>query len=216
MDDYGGPKTTFAEAVEAAIAAALEDVRFCLPGRIESYDARTCRAVVKPLLKKVYADATVSPMAAIDSVPVVWPRGSGGGISFPLQRGDGVLLLFSERNLENFLVKGGDSIPADPRKFDLSDCIAIPGLESFTVPGVAGDNVNAWFRFGGAAMKMTPDGRVAFGTPEAEVLDLLDSTMSALSDLAAACQSYGIPGSGGIVSEVAILEAKLATIKGSL
>ncbi len=215
--DYGGPKTGFAEAVEAAIAAALEEVRFCLPGRIESYDYRTCRATVKPLLKKVYADATVAAMAAIDSVPVVWPRGSGGGASFPLQRGDGVLLLFAERNLENFLVKGGDSIPADPRKFDLSDCIAIPGLESFTVAGVAPDNVNAWFRFGGAAMKMTPDGRVAFGTPEAEVLDIIDSLIGAVEALTVTCAGAGSPSGPPLnLATFAALKTKLGNIKASL
>jgi hypothetical protein len=70
-------------------------------------------------------------MPVINNVPVIWPRTSLGSISFPLTHGDGVLLIFSERSLDEWLSNGGALAPNDPRQFDLSDAIAIPGLFSF-------------------------------------------------------------------------------------
>ncbi len=210
---------SLAEAVEAGIAAAFEGIHTCLPGMIEEYDPATRMASVKPLVKKKYANDTVAPMPVLVSVPVVWPAGSGGGVSFPLKHGDGVLLLFAERNIENFLVLGGDSLPNDGRKFDLTDCIAIPGLYSFKDPGFAPDNVNAYFKFGGITLKITPDAKVAIGKPAAELLDLVEQLCDALLNSTTATLMGPQPLSvciGGDVSRVGIIKSKINSIKATL
>ncbi len=203
------------DAFQAAIAAYMEGVRICLPGVVTKYDAGKRRANIQPSIKRVFADGGTASIPEVTSVPVIWPSGGGGGVSFPLVKGDGVLLVFGERNLEEWASgKGGEALPLDGRKFDLSDAIAIPGLYPFGVDsGFPGDA--AVFQFQGMKMRMK-GGRVAIGNAGAEVLDLLDSTMAELKSLAEACQSYGVPGSGAVVGAVAILEGKMSGIKGTL
>ena len=48
---------------------------------------------------------------------------------FPLKKGDGVLILFSETGIGNFLAGTGQVADADDQtRFSLTDAIAIPGL----------------------------------------------------------------------------------------
>lgn len=61
-------------------------------------------------------------------------------------------------------------------------------------------------------LKITPDGKVAMGTPAVEVVDILFQTLGLLSTCTAA--GFGTPIS--IVSQCAALQLQLATIKGSL
>jgi len=122
---------TLGEAIRAVFVNMLSEIHTVLPGQIEEYDRSKHKASVKPLIKKLFVDGTILELPVIVSVPVIWPRTKKASFSFPLSRGDGVLLLFSERALDKWLTLGGDSTPDDPRKFDLTDAIAIPGLFSF-------------------------------------------------------------------------------------
>ena len=118
-------------AMQHAIVNALSSVHTAFPAQIEKYDFSTAKADVKPLLIANYPDGSTMELPVIPNVPVVWPRTSLGSISFPLQRGDGCLVICSERSIDDWLLLGGKGAPADPRMFDLNDAIAIPGLYSF-------------------------------------------------------------------------------------
>ncbi len=127
--------SSLTEVLRAAVDEGLSGVHTSIPARIESYDHNEQRASVLPLIKQKYRDGTVQSMPIIDRVPVIFPSSEGFSMTFPLKPGDTVLLVFSERSLENWLVKGGEQEPGDPRKFDLTDAIAIPGIKPFSRPG---------------------------------------------------------------------------------
>ena len=64
----------------------------------------------------------------IYNVPVLFPRSRKAAVTFPLEKGDTVLLVFAERSLDEWIEKGGNKVsPEDPRRHDMSDAIAIPG-----------------------------------------------------------------------------------------
>ena len=130
MSEYRN-EPTLEQAIKAVCSNMLSNIHTVLPGQIESYDRAKHKAKVKPLIKKVLVNGVILQIPPIVSVPVVWPRTQNGSISFPLSSGDGVIILFSERALDNYLILGGDQQPQDPRKFDLTDAIAIPGLFPF-------------------------------------------------------------------------------------
>lgn len=109
----------------------MQSIHTALPARIEKYNFRECRAEVKPLIKKEYENNIIQELPIITNVPVIWPRTQDGSITFPLNRGDTILIIFSERALENWLSKGDLTVAGNKRKFDLTDAIAIPGLFSF-------------------------------------------------------------------------------------
>ena len=125
---------TLADGVSGAIWSTLANVHTVMPGIVQAYDAATQQAEVKPQLKKNYLDGTELSLPVISSVPVIFPRTATASLTFPVAKGDKVLLVFSERSLDEYLSLGKEVKPQDRRKFDLSDAIAIPGLYDFSTP----------------------------------------------------------------------------------
>jgi hypothetical protein len=154
---------TLNQAIETAVKFQLGLINTCLPGRVEKYDYTTQKADVTPLIKKKYKDGTVAPMPIISAVPVVFPRTKTSMIHFPLVQGDGVLLIFSQRSLETWLFKGGESEPGDPRKFDLTDAIAIPGLWDFTAATLAENNDDFIIVHNAEKIIIRKDGNIEIG-----------------------------------------------------
>jgi hypothetical protein len=173
---------SLSEPLLNAIQSAAVDMRVALPASVESYDSTQQRASVKPLLARRYADGEEAELPVIAGVPVVWPRAGGAAITMPVQRGDGVLLVFSDRSLDGWLVQGGTVTPDDPRTHALSDAIAIPGLVSFKdATGHDDDGVVIGYK-DGARAKFGDDGTVAVGTSGEEVLALVSELLQGLID----------------------------------
>lgn len=122
---------TLADVISRAVDSIIASCHTAFPGTVENYDQTNCKADILPLVGRRYADGSTLAMPVIPGVPVVWPRTALGSLSFPLSRGDGVLVVCAERSIDDFKSKGGEVIPEDGRKFDLADAIAIPGLFSF-------------------------------------------------------------------------------------
>lgn len=143
-------------ALQASIESQLSEVNISMPGILVSYNDKTVRARVRPSLPKMLASGVPLDAPEIVEVPVVWPRGMAGkaGITFPLSPGDGMLLVFSQRSLEGWL-SGQNVAPDDPRRFDLSDAVAVPGLLASNAPANATD---AEFHFGPVKLRLKPDG----------------------------------------------------------
>lgn len=98
-----------------------------------SGDFGDLRVTVRPSVNELYADGTTEEHLEILSVPVVMPGGKNSLVSFPLNVGDTVLLVFSNRSIDNFKIGNGQpTVPNDARKFEAEDAIAIPGLYPFS------------------------------------------------------------------------------------
>lgn len=119
-------------AINQLISSVLDDVHTCLPGKIVKYDEGQRKATVKVLTKLINTQNKVIDVPEIDDVPVVFPSSKKFKFTFPLENGDGVLLLFSETSLGNYLTGTGIVEADDSTQFNLNDCIALPGLYSFT------------------------------------------------------------------------------------
>lgn len=163
------------DVIKSVVASMLSHVNTCLPGRIEAYEHTEQRADVKPLVSKRFSDGSVLELPVITDVPVVWPRTSQGGITFPLQRGDGCLLVFAQRSLDVWSSEGGVVDPRDTRKFDLTDAIAIPGLYPFKDKGPADNSSDLLIKFGNGTIRMKSDGDIEIG--EGELRKLIDDRL---------------------------------------
>lgn len=70
----------------------------------------------------------VSERPPILNVPLQMPVSKQGGLTFPISVGTPVTLHFSMRGLEVWKRSNGyPSTPSDMRKFDIRDCVAVPG-----------------------------------------------------------------------------------------
>jgi hypothetical protein len=148
------------DAFQGMVRNEIASIHTAAPGTIVSYDSATGLASVQPSLQFKVPDGRVLDMPVIIGVPVQWPSGMGGkaSVTFPLQSGDSVLLVFAERALDDWL-KGGES--DDPRKFDLTDAFAIPCVwpGEATVGGAAYPD-DVCLAYGDNSLRITSGGAI--------------------------------------------------------
>lgn len=156
------------EVLQLMIESSLSDINTTLPGEIISYDAGRNRAIVRPSLPKALASDDELAAPRIVEVPVVWPAAMNGRASFtmPLQAGDGVMLSIQQRSIEGWL-NGNRDKPDDPRQFDLSDCVAIPGLSH---GGTVADDNSIVLKFGETHLTLTSSNSIIFGNEQANIM----------------------------------------------
>lgn len=108
----------------------IDNAHVALPGVITSYNPSSNRASVKPSGNFQAKDGRSLPYPVIYNAPVLFPSGSGGkaAVTFPIQSGDGCLIVFSDESISGYLA--GRATPDDPRKHSMNDAIVIPGLYS--------------------------------------------------------------------------------------
>lgn len=203
--------TTPSDIVKQAISSYLNSIHTCLPAKIIDYDFTLQKANVQPVLNKKFLNGDTPQMPVISNVPVVFPRGGGFNMSWPLNPGDTVLLVFSERSMDNWLQTGGIVTPLDPRKFDLSDAIAIPGLIPFSEPSGIQDNESFMIRNGSARMKISPDGTYCFHGATEELMDILDELFTAIQAITFQTGVAPLPNLATFIS----LQTRFNTLKGN-
>jgi hypothetical protein len=132
--------------IENIIDNYMAGVHTALPGKIESYDKDTRRANVKPLVQRILPDGTALALPICTDVPV-WSFGTeDAALHIPLKKGDGVMLIFMERSIEEWLKEGNDGKPSDPRRFSLCDAVAIPGLKAKGHKAVQGEGLEILYK----------------------------------------------------------------------
>lgn len=133
---------TLGAVMNAAIRERMAGLRVALPGRVLAYDADKRRAEVQPLIAEASIDEAgervVEPAPVIVDVPVIMPGAGGVRVKFPVSVGDTVLLVFASSAIDRWLAAGGTDVdPGNDRHHELTDAIAIPGLDSFVDVGDA-------------------------------------------------------------------------------
>lgn len=90
------------------------------------------RVDVQPAVNKLYKDGEEEEHSQILAVPVIFPGSMTSLISWPIQVGDTVYCVFSQRSMDNFKAGNGQpTVPNDYRKMSIQDAVAIPGLVPF-------------------------------------------------------------------------------------
>lgn len=181
--------TTMTDAMRQAIQFQLYDVHTALPGQVISYDYSTQKASIQPCLKKSYLDGTTQEMPILNNVPVVFPKAGGASLTFPVMPGDNCLLLFIERSTDLWKSVGGIVAPNDPRKFDLSDAVAIMGLMPFSENSLSENNEDVLLTYKNSNIRIKASGdiqiqtasKVAIGNASTEVLDIVSSILGILA-----------------------------------
>lgn len=81
---------------------------------------------VVPVFDKHYKDGVKLIKSEIVGVPLLYPSGGGGIITFPVKVGDKVLLVFSQEDIEYFKEGSDKKQPKTRRKFSINDAVAFP------------------------------------------------------------------------------------------
>lgn len=162
---------TLVDLTKAVLENYLNEMHTAIPARVVEYSHSRQEAVVQPVIKKRYYDAGgaedgLEDMPPIVAVPVVFPAAASGTLTFPIKKGDLVLLVFSERSIDKFNVSDGKTMidPEDYRKFSYNDAIAIPGIFPQS-PSLASHPEDVVLKFrtqtGKSSISFSPDGTIA-------------------------------------------------------
>ncbi|MGE5989813.1 Gp138 family membrane-puncturing spike protein [Klebsiella michiganensis] len=123
------------EQADAQLAQAIMSaMRVSIPGIIQSFDPNAVTAIVQPAIKGAEQDESGAEVSVnlplLVDVPVVFPRGGGCTLTFPVKEGDECLVIFADRCIDFWWQSGGIQEPVDGRMHDLSDAFAIIGPQS--------------------------------------------------------------------------------------
>lgn len=126
-----------------------------IPAKIVAYNPETQQCSAQPLL---YVDDLEMP--TITGIPVIFPSGGGGVLTFPVKTGDKCWLSFSMLPLEQLAT--GDSNQAvsvnGKRSHDISDCVAFVGFSS-AKQNFKPDPDNVQLKFGSLSFTFQEDGK---------------------------------------------------------
>ena len=97
----------------------LISLHCALPGNVVSFDPETRRADIQPAVK---LGSMAYPLLA--DVPVFMP------VPFDIHPGDACLVVFSDVDIDTWLLSGEPAEPASPRRHSLSDGFAFVGFRT--------------------------------------------------------------------------------------
>ncbi|MDI6537158.1 Gp138 family membrane-puncturing spike protein [Pantoea ananatis] len=146
-------------------------LRVSLPGIVQSFDPATCTCMVQPAIAGQGVDAKgqirSAPLPLLTDVPVIFPRGGGCTITFPVKAGDECLVIFSDRCIDFWWQNGGVQEPVDQRQHDLSDAFAIVGPQSQAqkISGISTTSVQVRTDDGSSFIELMQGGNVNITTP---------------------------------------------------
>lgn len=133
LPDQPTPVSTLTEAARAATAL----INVALPAKVISYDATkqtvTVRLAPKRARRKNKTELERYNQPDIANVPVAFPGTGAWSITWPIAAGDYGVVVVCDRSIDEWKSTGADRTdPQDPRRFDLTDCVFVPGGRPFT------------------------------------------------------------------------------------
>lgn len=125
----------FSDIVLRLVSQFADDhVNTSMPAKVTGVDRLgTDQTIdVMPMINDSFNDGTNVEFPPIYDVPLIFPSAGGGLLSFPIAVGDTVLLIFSQKSLDEWMESrsfGNTGFtPADKRRYALNDAIAVAGL----------------------------------------------------------------------------------------
>lgn len=108
-------------------------------GTVQSFDSSKQTATVTINYPKTYfrldSDAQVYKPVQVSypilvDCPVICLGGGTTSLTFPIQKGDECLVIFNDRDMDNWFTGGQNAVVATPRLHSFTDAIALVGLRS--------------------------------------------------------------------------------------
>ncbi|HCO0934228.1 Gp138 family membrane-puncturing spike protein [Escherichia coli] len=159
------------EQADAQLAQAIMSaMRVAMPGIIQSFDPDAVTAVVQPAIKGAEQDESGAEVSVnlplLVDVPVIFPRGGGCTLTFPVKAGDECLVIFADRCIDFWWQSGGIQEPVDERMHDLSDafCIVGPQSQAKKIGGISTSAVELRSDDGETKLSLNPASGVINGT----------------------------------------------------
>ena len=137
---------TVLENVKRDVSTAINCTQI---GTIQSYDSGTQLATIKIALKQVVSISddgvkSIREYPMLIECPVFTLYGGADFISMPITSGDSCIIMFCDKQIDNWLNSGDGHAPNIDRVHDLSDGIALVGIKPLTdsISGIISDGIS--------------------------------------------------------------------------
>ena len=173
-------------------------------GTIQSFNPALQTVVVKINYQRVYLEANeegIYEYTPIDyplllDVPAVILQGGNGSLTFPITSGDTCLVLFNDRDIDNWWTTGKTMAVASLRSHAFSDAMALIGLRSSLNPLTNYDSLRAVLQLGstkvclGASqIELNNASNISLGTILGNLMTQLSGIVNALTTINTACSN---------------------------
>src|SRR5690606_572168 len=120
-----------AEVISRALESRLADVFTAVPCEVVTYYPETQTADLLPVVRRPVPteeeDIAFEDLPIVQNIPIIFPRGKSVSITWPLEKGDGVLLCSLTFCANEWRRTGEITDPLDIRLHSLGNAFAIPG-----------------------------------------------------------------------------------------
>lgn len=124
-----GPQLTLASLLELQEKGTSRKINCHQVGEIVSFNPETQTAEVKVKMSFLL-NGEIKEYPLLLDCPCIILAGGQGSVTFPIQAGDSCLVLFNDRDMDNWYAGGQTMPPRTDRLHDFSDAIALVGLRN--------------------------------------------------------------------------------------
>lgn len=225
---------SLSEYVQDGIDYSLSQIQTAMPGVVVTVrqSLHEMTVDVQPMVSFMTEDDEPMERPVVLNVPIHFPTSRKSGMTFPVEPGDPVLLVYSMRNLDTWKRGQGteSAIPTDKRKFDKRDCIAIPGVFPFTeAPNAPAKHTHAhdskdtvmYSNLGDGnevEVRLKPDGNLIINAPVKVTVYTVDAEVNADSSVVVNTNTATVnaDASADINTAVATINAPNTFVTGNL
>jgi len=182
MTPYTFPKLTpdLPTLLDMKLRDMLASLNCNKVGTIESFDTTKQTATVKINIK-LQVGSTVKDFPLLADVPVFVLGGGDRVFTFPVRKGDTCLVLFSDRDIDNWFTTGGAELPSSPRLHDLSDGMALVGFRSLANPVDSYSSTDCQARNGQSVLSIGE--KISLKNANTDLLSAMNAILTALTAL---------------------------------
>ena len=151
--------------IKKGFKESVKDLHTCIPGQIVEFYPANQTASVQVTIKRgflINGEVKYENLPKLINAPVIFPRGGGFALTFPVKTGDECLIMFSERSIDNWFRTGKIEKPSARRFHDLSDAMVLLGLSSSpnAIEDINGTDVELKKEDGSVSIKLTESGDI--------------------------------------------------------
>lgn len=164
-----------------------------IPGKIDVYDPKTGSASIDVMMSRKDAQTgQIKQWAGLLDVPVMQLSGAAGGVNIPIAQGDDCLVIFADRDIDNWYATGAAQVPASPRIHSLADGFAIVGVRPLTKPPIRPDYLATGI-YRDATQISIKGNKVAVKNGTTDLKAILDAIISHIDSISVIAPSGGGP-----------------------
>lgn len=155
------------DAIQSHIKDFESQLYTTCPAVVDSYNPSDCTVNVFPSIYRAERDGLLIKDQILTRVPLHFQATQQLGITFPIRKGDTVLLVFSHLDIENWSTDSADFVaPKTLRKHNINDAFAIAGVFKYDKsPVQSGTEEDLNIRYNGSYVRIKANGDVEVNTP---------------------------------------------------